>query len=59
MFGASLGDASEDYLMYLFAREFGFTPAEFDALPLAKRQRLHGFLIGEADGHKHQRGDFG
>lgn len=57
MFDTPLGDLSEEYLMYLFAKEFGYTPAEFHALPLRTRQRLHGFLVGEADGVKHRRGD--
>ena len=56
MFDAPLADY-EAYLMYLFAKEFGYRPRDYEALTLAERQTLMGFLRGSNLGWRHRRGD--
>jgi hypothetical protein len=51
-------ETDNDYLMFVFASEFGYTPAQYEALTLDQRQRLRGVLAGYRIGLKHRRGDY-
>ena len=56
VFGATIPVAlEEDYLVYLFAREFGYAPAVTRSMDLRTREHLLGMFQGERDGVEHRR----